>query len=317
MTEAPQVTSAGTNVETKQIDGDILCVSCAYNLRGLGEKGKCPECGIPIERSLWGDLLKYADASWLRRLRIGLLLMQICSVTVYASMAFSVVTRMFWDTMNASPSIGFLNTLAMCANIAAVFVGLCASWMFATRDPRQAKRKMSLDNPGLTRFLIASAPSSLAMVVFILFGPVVLPDSVRRACIPILYATCVVSCFALWITITTGLATLADRIPDYPLALRTRRLRDHIGLIGGVAAAASIVQLFWTAYGNPNKSSGLYLVLNATLSISLITSFVWLFLRYILLVSATRRAIDVATLFGGVPSQVMAASGADLGSLKD
>lgn len=64
-------------------------------------------------------------------------------------------------------------------------------------------------------------------------------------------------------------------------------------------------------------SSGLYQLLSAVHSISLITSFVWVFLRYILLVSATRRAVDVATLFGGVPSHVMAAAREDLGSPKD
>lgn len=317
MTDAHRETLANTQNETKQVDGDILCVSCAYNLRGLREEGKCPECGIPIERSLWGDLLRYADSRWLRRLRFGLLLMQISAVTVYVSMVISMVTRMLWDTLNASPSIDFLNKLAMWFSISAVIVGLCASWMFATRDPRQAKRKMSLDNPGLTRFLVALAPSSLALVMFILFGPVLIPAWLRQASIPILYATCIASCLALWISMTSGLATMGDRIPDYPLALRARRLRDHIGLIGGVAAAASIVQLSWTAYGNPNMSTGLYQLLSAVHSISLITSFVWLFLRYILLISATRRAVDVATLFGGVPSHVMAAAREDLGSLKD
>ncbi len=314
MTDAPQETLAETQVESNQLNEDILCVSCAYNLRGLREDGKCPECGIPIERSLWGDLLRYADACWLRRLRLGLLLIQISAVTVYASMTFAMVTRIFGDTQNASPSNGFLNNLAMWFNASAVIVGLCASWMFATRDPRQAKRGMILDNQGLIRLLIALVPTSLALVMFILFGPVLFSDSFRLGCIPILYATCIVSCFVLWIATTTSLATMADRIPDYPLALRARRLRDHIGLIGGAAAAAGIVQLFWTTYGNPNKSSGPYLMLSVILSLSLLTSFVWLFLRYILLVSATRRAINVATMFGGVSSHVMAASRAGLGT---
>lgn len=140
MTDAHREALANTQNETKQVDGDILCVSCAYNLRGLREEGKCPECGIPIERSLWGDLLRYADSRWLRRLRFGLLLMQISAVTVYVSMVISMVTRMLWDTLNASPSIDFLNKLAMWFSISAVIVGLCASWMFATRDPRPATR---------------------------------------------------------------------------------------------------------------------------------------------------------------------------------
>jgi hypothetical protein len=32
--------------------GDLACVGCGYNLRGLTRRGRCPECGTPIRRSI-------------------------------------------------------------------------------------------------------------------------------------------------------------------------------------------------------------------------------------------------------------------------
>ncbi len=39
---------------------DLKCKKCAYNLRGLREDGRCPECGTPVGLSTRGDLLRFA-----------------------------------------------------------------------------------------------------------------------------------------------------------------------------------------------------------------------------------------------------------------
>ncbi len=54
---------------------DLKCTQCGYNLRGLTLGKLCPECGTPIERSIHGNLLKYADPDWVNKLRLGTLLM--------------------------------------------------------------------------------------------------------------------------------------------------------------------------------------------------------------------------------------------------
>ena len=50
---------------------DVNCLHCGYNLRGLLFAGRCPECGTPIGRSVHGNLLRFADPQWLRRLLLG------------------------------------------------------------------------------------------------------------------------------------------------------------------------------------------------------------------------------------------------------
>jgi hypothetical protein len=50
---------------------DVSCHRCAYNLRGLSRAGRCPECGAPIEVSLAGDALRFADPEWLAAMARG------------------------------------------------------------------------------------------------------------------------------------------------------------------------------------------------------------------------------------------------------
>jgi hypothetical protein len=50
---------------------DLPCIQCKYNLRGLGDGSRCPECGTPIAESLRG-LLVLADPAWLTRVGAGL-----------------------------------------------------------------------------------------------------------------------------------------------------------------------------------------------------------------------------------------------------
>ena len=53
------------------IEVDTECIHCGYNLRGLTNEGRCPECGSPVDDSLRGNLLRHADPDWLDRLRFG------------------------------------------------------------------------------------------------------------------------------------------------------------------------------------------------------------------------------------------------------
>jgi predicted RNA-binding Zn-ribbon protein involved in translation (DUF1610 family) len=54
------------------IDQDIFCANCGYNLRTLSQASRCPECGMPVVRSVERHR---ATEGWnLRRLAMGFLL---------------------------------------------------------------------------------------------------------------------------------------------------------------------------------------------------------------------------------------------------
>jgi len=58
--------------ERGEIVVDHECKKCGYNLRGLREDGRCPECGTPIGLSTTGDLLRFADPDWVEKVARGL-----------------------------------------------------------------------------------------------------------------------------------------------------------------------------------------------------------------------------------------------------
>lgn len=55
-----------------QIEHDLPCRRCGYNLRGLNEDGGCPECGAPVWRSLLNDEIDHCYPGWIQILVRGL-----------------------------------------------------------------------------------------------------------------------------------------------------------------------------------------------------------------------------------------------------
>lgn len=49
----------------------VSCLGCGYSLEQLKRDGVCPECGRPIEDSIRGARLDYADPAYVRTLRRG------------------------------------------------------------------------------------------------------------------------------------------------------------------------------------------------------------------------------------------------------
>lgn len=48
-------------VIARQLTGDLLCIGCGYNLRGLSIREMCPECGIPVRATILGVIDPMAD----------------------------------------------------------------------------------------------------------------------------------------------------------------------------------------------------------------------------------------------------------------
>lgn len=50
------------------IEGDFYCLRCTYNLRGLSEGGRCPECGLSMSAMFFKEDLARLDPNWMRSL---------------------------------------------------------------------------------------------------------------------------------------------------------------------------------------------------------------------------------------------------------
>jgi hypothetical protein len=51
----------GEAVIARQLTGELYCIGCGYNLRGLSIRSNCSECGIPVRATILGIVDPHAD----------------------------------------------------------------------------------------------------------------------------------------------------------------------------------------------------------------------------------------------------------------
>ena len=141
MSDAPKAIPAP--IAAGDITIDLPCARCGYNLRGLRADHLCPECGTPIERSLIGNLLRFADPEWLAKLRLGIAL-RLWNLLVAAFLGVGAVIAQFFGLFTIQTAIGILGGL----------LGLWAVWLITTPEPNIA---VSEDSMSLRRLIRACA----------------------------------------------------------------------------------------------------------------------------------------------------------------
>lgn len=67
------------------LDANFPCIECAYNLRTLHYTAPCPECNTTVERSIHEQVILMMDFTWLKRVRLGYLMIFIGQLLVFAS----------------------------------------------------------------------------------------------------------------------------------------------------------------------------------------------------------------------------------------
>ncbi len=239
------------------IAGDLVCRRCAYNLRGLPGGGRCPECGLPVGRSAWGDMLRYSDPAWVEKLQHGLLL-ALCGLL--CRVAVALMARLAATGADAPVLMALLD-------LGATMVGYYGVWRLTTRDPSG----IGEDQYGRTRRFIRFAlvvalvlDIGAAMTTVMVALPVALLAGPPIAVI----LTTLLDVAALLATLSY-LEKLARRVPDDDLADRAQVLLwalvvllvtgvigvlliaftqsgavDGAGIVAGVLAAASCAGVF-------------------------------------------------------------------------
>lgn len=152
MTDAQQEALANTQIETKQVDGDILCVSCAYNLRGLAEDGKCPECSTTILRSIQKDALHFSCPQWLVRVHFGVSLAGFGIAAAFFLMASTFA--LFFITLALDfHIIDFILLPLMMLLHLALLTFLAGCWIACTKEPRPENDHSNNMSRQVVRFL--------------------------------------------------------------------------------------------------------------------------------------------------------------------
>ncbi len=210
--EAPLPGERDRRSDHIEIEDDLCCVHCGYNLRGLTKRHRCPECGTPAGFSVKGGQLKYAPIPWICTVRNGLA-MFVWSIGVHL---VSIVNSF------VMPEFGmFLDLLsAVLAVVGAMFV--------TVPEPTAV--------PGPGGFGVRRAIRVLAFVNFVgalcvIFSPYITLTILTRRFL-------VVSWSGLLLALAVYMRRFAVRIPDLDLDLATTRI------IWGLTGSLGVFVLF-------------------------------------------------------------------------
>ncbi len=211
MDSATQVSSNLFN-DQGDICVDLTCRRCAYNLRGLREDGRCPECGIPIGRSTQGDFLRYSDPTWVVKLGRGVHLILWCTglkiVTFIAAPALA-------SSSSVPPEIWPLLTMA------ASLVSYWGAWLLTEPDPSQIGEDMYGTARRIVRISLGVGLLGRFLSIFTglgLNGPLLL-------LVDIIMIACRLCGVAGAYCLLHYLSKIAQRIPDEKLEKRATFLK--------------------------------------------------------------------------------------------
>ncbi len=270
---------------------DITCVRCDYNLRGLREGAKCPECGIAIALSLKHDRLIFADPVWFSRFVRGNRITRIATaVILFVIVAPLLVTPFLISSAMFSEGAGGLDfsiKLLKWAAIAVTVVVAVVVFHTTAREPGGASTKLAELSRLLPRVMVVVAAAALAMAPWLRSG-------VTRS---VLVTAIVAGCLSY----VAYLAWLVERIPDRRVT-RARRLWFVLIAATPTFIGASIVLSDWS----PNATAAgrrLHEAFSLTGAVLLATALVttpWLMLRcFRLLKKAGGQLVARDAMFAG------------------
>ena len=148
-----------------QIDVDLSCRACGYNLRGRRPDERCPECATIVGRSIHGDRLAYSDPAWVQRLPkgitlilIGIVFGMVLGIVMGFGIAFAATLYpQAWSWMLA----GILGVSV--ASGVTTYVGL---WFVTTPDPGAPDASSTEKLRQIARWCVAANALSAPMQLY-------------------------------------------------------------------------------------------------------------------------------------------------------
>jgi len=192
------------------------CRRCGYELKGLPMKGQCPECGLPVARSLRGNLLEYSDPTFVRRLAMGALLVEVAILGFCAVPIGAILMVTIGKALSLSGTIEeVLSAAGAVVSIAAAVVGLLGLFVLTARDPALAGTDESDRSRLITRWATVVCAAGWACASVIAMLPTVASIAPARFAMLLKLSTAAAT-IALWVQIIASLfylRHLAVRIP--------------------------------------------------------------------------------------------------------
>ena len=197
---AVEVSRSGT------VAADLACRRCSANVAGLPVTSHCRECGAAVGVSLYGELLKYGDARWVRGLARGTGLCEWAVLLAVAATILGGTTR-----GSAGQWLGHL------AAVAAGVLQLRAAWLLTASDPAG---QILVGSARVRWALRAAATASVGGTALLVFRL----DPLRQW-LPLVAIVSAVLALAAPFAALNFIHLLALRVPNAALARRARVVR--------------------------------------------------------------------------------------------
>lgn len=110
-----------------------ICKQCAYDLSGLNSDGNCPECGLPVERSLTEDLLEFSSSAYLESLHKGVVLILAAIIVKLIVAIGGIIIGIVLGINQIDPTLFYQLNYGL-GFIASLMLAL-GWWLFSAPDP--------------------------------------------------------------------------------------------------------------------------------------------------------------------------------------
>ncbi|MDB5294295.1 MAG: hypothetical protein JWO31_278 [Phycisphaerales bacterium] len=277
MTLGYYAVESGHDDGTGSLPANAVCRVCGTGLGGLPGTALCPGCGTPGGRSVYGDLLRYADPEWVRRVWAGVRLQFWSLLALALAMLGVVVWAMIWGIRQAQaaaaagtsvtvaagqgqPLPAWATTAAAIVPFAAVAVGV---WWTTAPEPPVPPAPTGTGDAGQSASATSPDPAVVrgpwwgprrlarggvvGMIAYVLIqgvvqaamGPDALSLPADRAVLAAVNLLSAVE-FVAWTATAVHLARLAVRVPDLGLAARSRIAAWGAGSTGALLVLMSV-----------------------------------------------------------------------------
>ncbi len=216
------------------IDEDLLCLKCDYNLRGLDPNRRCPECDMAVGRSIHGDMLRFCDPAWVERLASGMDWIRLG--VILGLTAFILILALVATTSAPRAAMASVSGLVAGAVVATIgFILVIGFWKATSPEPDRPSRQRVLDARVLARYCTEGG-----LLLALVGGLCLVPDSQLTV--------------ALWlIVVATGAGAIgsvcllvyaigiARRVPSTALASETRIVVSGIAFTTALPLLVSVL----------------------------------------------------------------------------
>jgi hypothetical protein len=307
----PQALPAATLDDRGCIAQDLVCRSCGYALRGLPMSGACPECGTPVGKSIYGDLLQFSDPKWVERIALGVNILAIAFiVSIAGGVLVGAVTIGIAVAVGGNPIVFIIPLMLFMLLVGAANV--IGYWLATTRDPGTDESANPFTARAIARWaIVISSVAGLAAVpldrsISAMTGAAFIGNPTLHMALSIVGIVASQGLGAVGlVALLVYAGQLARRLPDERLARNTRIVTWGYGLCSAVMIAGTVVATLaesapggagGMAGGNPSTLAIIGGVAMAVGGIPVMVFGIWALVLLFMFRSRLRKAAEQARL---------------------